>query len=203
MKKLVCIAILLCLALTAVSASAQIVEPRIPAALRDVIAGNTYIGQLTGYASDEAKEHVTLYFMICEQETYTPKEIEALQPGDVIVVGGDNFVIQEIKQDEFGLVLVGDWYSISLYKNHEGLYIAISDTENRYYKNVFGIEIPVPPQTPFLDFGDPEAEKPVELTVKDLLNRYEELTFLPDNTQVSFDENGNLTQIMYLYTPWN
>ena len=56
-----------------------------------------------------------------------------------------------------------------------------------------------------MDWSDPEAETPTELTLKDLVTRYEnnEIHSIPDNTQITFDADGKLVEVKYTYSPWN
>jgi len=194
----------LLMAMTA-AASADTVKPVGSELQRSVLAGKTFIGRMEGYVSDEEMEHATLYFQICEPENYAAQEVEALKAGDVIVVGGDNFEIKEVKQDENGYELVGEYYTVFAYKNEDGAYYLVTDTENRFYKDVFGFGVTVPEDFKFLDWSDPEAEQPTELTLHDLLVKYsnEEIHSTEDNTEFSFDENGALTQVVYRYSPWN
>jgi len=207
MKKTISVLALICVLLVSltVPASAQTVAPVFPEALPQLVAGKTFIAYANGFACDEEMEHVTLYFQICEQESYAAEEVEALQPGDTILVGEAEFEIKEIKQDEFGYEFISDSYSIFVSKNEDGLYNAVTDTENRFYRNLFAIEVPAPSNMVFLDWSDPEAEAPTELTLKDYVNRYinDEINSTPDNTEITFDENGNLTTVTYRYSPWN
>ena len=206
MKKTLWFLMMTCMLLmTVTAASAQTAAPVIPELLRDLVAGKTFIARMEGYASDEEMEHATLYFQVCEQESYKPEEIEALQAGDTILIGGAPFVIKEIKQDEFGYEFTGESYTIFLSKNEKGLYNAVTDTENRFYKNVFAIEVPAASSLRFLDWSDPEAEAPVKMTCKDLLTRYmnNEIHSTEDNTEIAFDADGNLTEVIYRYSPWN
>ena len=109
------LACVMILSLTA-GALAQTVEPLVPEMLLHLVAGKTFIAQMNGFSSDEEMEHAILSFQISGQESYTAEAVEALQPQDTIVVGGDPFVIQEIKQDEFGYEATGEYYTIFLYK---------------------------------------------------------------------------------------
>lgn len=207
MKKTICILTLICMLLScfAVTASAETVQPLMPDILRELLAGKTFIAQMDGYSSDEAMEHVTLFWQICEQEEYPAEEVEALAVGDTILVGGDSFEIKEISQDEFGYQLNSEYYTIFAYKNDEGKYTIVTDTENRFYATVVSIEVPAPADLRFVDWSDPEAEAPTELTLKDLVTRYEnnEIHSIPDNTQITFDADGKLVEVKYTYSPWN
>ena len=207
MKKTICILTLICMLLScfAVTASAETVQPLMPDILRELLAGKTFIAQMDGYSSDEAMEHVTLFWQICEQEEYTAEEVEALAVGDTILVGGDSFESKEISQDEFGYQLNSEYYTIFAYKNDEGKYTIVTDTENRFYATVVSIEVPAPADLRFVDWSDPEAETPTELTLKDLVTRYEnnEIHSIPDNTQITFDADGKLVEVKYTYSPWN
>ena len=70
---------------------------------------------------------------------------------------------------------------------------------------MFRFEVQAAPDFKFLDSGDPEAEKPVELTIKELIDRYsnEQLNSSEENTVITFDDAGMVKQLEYLYTPWN
>ena len=151
------------------------------------------------------RRSVTLNFQICEQETYTAEAIEALAAGDVLVAGGEDFAVKAVKTDEYGIGLTGEWYSLFLYKNEDGLYTAVTDTENRFYKNLFGIEVPAPKDLRFVDWSDPEAEEPTVLTLKDLMTRAmnDEINSSADNTEITFDAEGRLSEVVYRYSPWN
>ena len=207
MKKTVCAMVLVCVLLVSLTAgaAAQTVEPLMPGLLRELVAGKTFIAAMEGYACDEAMEKATLYFRISEQETYKAEDVKALQTGDTLVVGGSDFVIQAIEQDEFGYYLTGEDFSIFLSANDDGLYYAVGDTEERFYRTICSIEIPASADLLFLDWSDPEADDPTELTLKDLLTRYanEEIHSMEDNTEITFDENGKLVSILYRYSPWN
>lgn len=186
------------------TASALTTKPVMPELLHDLVAGKTFKARMEGYATDEEMKNVTLYFSVYEQESYLADEVESLAVGDTIVIGGDDFVIRKIETDETGYKMTG-LYTIYLSKNDKGLYTAITDTENRFYKNVFSFEVQAAPDFKFLDSGDPEAEKPVELTIKELIDRYsdEQLNSMEENTVITFDDDGLVKQLEYLYTPWN
>lgn len=205
MKRLISLLILAGLFLVlAGTASALTTKPVMPELLHDLVAGKTFKARMEGYATDEEMKNVTLYFSVYEQESYLADEVENLAVGDTIVIGGDDFVIQKIETDETGYKMTG-LYTIYLSKNDKGLYTAITDTENRFYKNVFSFEVQAAPDFKFLDSGDPEAEKPVELTIKELIDRYsdEQLNSMEENTVITFDDDGLVKQLEYLYTPWN
>ena len=206
MKKALCALICLLLTIVSLAASAQTVEPVIPDALISLVAGKTFVARMTGFAGDEKMEHVTLSIQLSEQETYKAEEVEALQAGDVICIGGDAFEIKEIKLDEYGdYVATGEEYTIYLSKDENGMYCAVTDTENRFYAKIAEIDVPAAENMRFLDWSDPEAEEPVELTLKDLLTRYlnNEIFSMEYNTEITFDDNGNVSQLIYRYSPWN
>lgn len=187
------------------TASALTTKPVMPEMLHDLVAGKTFKARMEGYATDEEMKDVTLYFSVYEQESYPADEVEKLAAGDTIVIGGEEFAIRKIETDETGYKVTGPWYTIYLSKNDKGLYTAITDTENRFYKNVFAIEVPAASSLRFLDWSDPEAEAPVKMTCKDLLTRYmnNEIHSTEDNTEITFDADGNLTEVIYRYSPWN
>ena len=204
MKKMICALTVICMLLVSLTAAAfaQTVKPTVPETLRNLVAGKTLIGRLTGMYTDDAG-NAAFTCQISEQETFKAEEIEALQAGDTLVVGGESFLIKEIKQDEFGYEAKGEDYTLFLSKNEDGQYVAVTDTENRFYRTLFTVEVPASSALRFLDWSDPEAEAPTELTLKDLVERYADLNSLEDNTEFTFDENAQLIQFTYRYSPWN
>ncbi|MBQ9009507.1 MAG: hypothetical protein IJ088_09285 [Clostridia bacterium] len=187
------------------SASALTTKPVMPQMLHDLVAGKTFKARMDGYVTNEDRTKVTLSFTVCEQESYLAEEVERLTVGDTLVIGGEDFVIMQMEPDETGYKLTGEGYSVYLINNGKGIYTAITDTENRFYKTVFSIEVPVTDGFRFLDYGNPEATEPTELSVTDLLDRYsgEQMTSTEENTVIVFDADGNLNRVEYHYTPWN
>ena len=208
MKKIAAISMIMCLLLLCAAACAQTVEPVVPEALRTLLAGKTFKARMDGYGwGTEDMSDAKIVWQICERETYPAEAVEALKEGDTLVVGGDRFVIKTIEQQDWGydLTSVDGWYDLTLTKNEDGRYWAITDTENSFYTNLFQVEVPVPEDMQFLDQSDPEAEEPTVLTVKDLLERAmnEELHLDETNTTITFDEEGRLMSVHYTYAPWN
>ena len=208
MKKTLCIFALICVLLASltVSASAQTVEPLMPELLRQVLAGKTFTARMDSYFFDESMEHIILGFQICEKETYPAEAIEALKPGDTILVGGEEFLIKEFKQEDFGYEAVGETYSIILTKNDAGLYTAISDTETSFFKNLFLIEADVGGSDfRFVDASAGDDVPPTVLNVQEMVKKLSngEIHSNEDNTKITFDENGKLVEFLYTYSPWN
>ena len=56
-----------------------------------------------------------------------------------------------------------------------------------------------------MDDSDPDPDaKPIVRPVEDLVKSYDgDMVFLPDNMRITFDDDCRVTQVLYLYTPWN
>ena len=193
------------LLLLAGTASAQTAKPVMPEILHDLLAGKTFRARMEDCFPDDDMNSVRFSFMICEQESYRAEDVESLTAGDTIVLGKEHFVIKAMEQDETGYILTGENDTVYLIKNDREMYNALTDTENRFYKALFSVETVAAPAFRFFDYSDPEAEKPTELTIKDLLERYRNdiIVSTEENTVISFDNDGNLIRLEYHYTPWN
>ena len=86
MKKMICALTVICMLLVSLTAAAcaQTVKPTVPETLRNLVAGKTLIGRLTGMYTDDAG-NAAFTCEISEQETFKAEEIEALQAGDTVL----------------------------------------------------------------------------------------------------------------------
>ena len=79
----------------------------------------------------------------------------------------------------------------------------VDDTEHTLWLNVLQVECYIADGFEFVDASNEEAE-PVVRTAEDLIAAYDSpKPFLPDNMQITFDDNCRVTRVTYLYSPWN
>jgi hypothetical protein len=98
----------------------------------------------------------------------------------------------------------GEWDEVKyLYPDENGDYYMVDDTEHTLWLNAFQVECYIADGFEFVDASNEEAE-PVVRTAEDLIAAYDSpKPFLPDNMQITFDDNCRVTRVTYLYSPWN
>ena len=203
-------AALLCAALTAFAlpSFAQTVRPGPSGLVRQMVAGKTFPARLVGYTWSGDAADLSLTFTLCEPETFSRDGIEALQKGDTVVAGGFPYEVYTVSREE-GQVVVnsGLEYTDTLVfrLQDSGVYTAFTETDIPYWRDSVAVEWLVSPDAVFLDWGDPEAEIPLTCTIDELMDRVIDDSILlnPDNTEITFDEEGRLSVLLYRYSPMN
>ena len=214
MKKMMvflCVLLLTCFA-AAASAEAPVsnlYKPNTSETFKALVGGKSFQAGITGWESvgedEDAKFKISI--TVYERDRFDPAVIENLAEHDILCFGdGTAFMVMEVIRDEFG-VTVKDGFDngYSFYKLEDGTYIASTDTEHPFYTEVFTVNVPLEKDVSFLDGSDPEnVDAPLKLGFDELLDHLLEGTsFAPDNTKVTFDENGKLVEFLYTYSPWN
>ena len=211
MKKMItvlCALLIVCLTATAF-ADIAVARPETPEMFKALVGGKSFSARITGLKSTGEDEDTKfrISITVCERDLYAAATIENLAAGDILYFGdGTATVVDEVIPDEFGFTVKGksgDAYSLS--RNEEGNYTITTDTDYPFWTDVFEITVPLEKDIRFLDWSDPENhEGPVELGFSELLDHLlDETSFVPENTQVTFDENGKLVELLYSYSPWN
>ncbi len=209
MKKMISMLCALLLICSAAAASADLYKANTPEIFRELAAGKSFFASITGleYTGEDEDTKFTIRVTVCERDRFDAEVVENLKAQDILVFGnGTATMISGVTRDEFGTVADGfqnDAYSF--YRTEEGDYIAVNETEYPFWTEVFTIKVPLEKDIRFLDWSDPEnLEAPVQRGFDELLDQLlEEANFSPYNTQVTFDENGKLTELLYTYSPWN
>ena len=196
------------LALSVGSVSAQTVRPLVPEDYKSLVAGKTFTASLNGYGwGEDITDNLQMTWRISERETYAAETIESLQPGDELYAGNGRYTVGKIEQDEWGYVVTDEegWTTLSFIKGEDGRYRATTENDNPFWTGVFTVEVQVSDSLRYLDWSDPEAEAPVELTVRELMERVsaDEILLDENNTQITFDEEGRLSVVLQQYSPWN
>ena len=215
MKKLtatLCALILICLA-AAVSAEAPVsnlYRPNTSETFKTLVGGKSFEAGITGLESvgEDEDAKFTISVTVFERDRFDPAVIENLAEHDVIRFGdGTSIMVMKVVRDEFGVTVTdGSDNSYSFFKAEDGdAYIAVTDTENPFYTEIFTVKVPLEKDISFLDWSDPEnLDEPVKLGFDELLDHLLAGTdFAPYNTRVTFDENGKLVEFLYSYSPWN
>ena len=215
MKKMMVLLCALLLTCFAVAASAEVpvsnlYKPNTSETFKALVGGKSFQAGITGWKSvgedEDAKFKISI--TVYERDRFAPAVIENLAEHDILSFGdGTAFMVMEVIRDEFG-VTVKDGFNngYSFFEAEDGdAYLAATDTEHLFYTEVFTVNVPLEKDISFLDGSDPEnMDAPVKLGFDELLNHLLDGTnFAPDNTRVTFDENGKLVEFLYTYSPWN
>ena len=215
MKKfaaILCVLLIACLAVSACAEdipSSNLYKPATSETFKALVGGKTFEASVSRnecFGQDEDSRY-TITITVYEETRFEAKDIENLKDLDILAFGpGQAIVIMEKTTDESGiLVKDGDSDMYSFIKTDDGYYIALTDTENRFYTEVFAVTIPLEKDISFLDWSDPEnLEGPVNKGYEELLDLLlADTNFAPYNTKVTFDEDGKLVELLYTYSPWN
>jgi hypothetical protein len=215
MKKITAILCTLLMICLAVAASAEapvsnLYRPDTSETYRALVGGKSFEARITGWGStgedEDTKFEITV--TVCERDRFDPAVIENLTEHDIIRFGdGTTVMVTEVERDEFGVTVKGsDYDACSFFKAEDGTaYIAVTDTDNPFYTDIFTVTVPLEKDIIFLDWSDPEnLDAPVKRGYADLITLIQEGTnFSPYNTRITFDENGKLVEFLYTYSPWN
>ena len=209
-KKIVFAALLCALVFSlAAAACAQTVEACPSELLKKLTAGQTFSARLSGYGFSDDSEYVRLFFDLCEQIVFPAEKIQTLQAGDTLVIDGTPYEVVSVDNEDGILTVNKDTPTgaeFVFYPREDGNYAVLTTDEHTYWQSRITIECLVNRDGNFVykDWGDPEAEEPVVYNLNELLALLEkDLVLSADNTKITFDEEGNLTEILRVYTPWN
>ena len=211
MMAVLCALLLICTAITALAEPgvSNLIRPRTSETLKALIGGKSFTAAVTGLESTGEDEDTkfTVLVTVCERDEFDAALIENLAAGDILFFGdGTAAMTMEVTADEFGVTATGgngDLYSFT--RTEDGNYIASTDGDYPFYTEVFTVKVALEKDISFLDWSDPEnLDEPVKLGFDALLDHLLEGTnFAPYNTQVTFDEDGKLVELLYNYSPWN
>ena len=211
MLAILCALLLVCCAVTAIAEApvSNLYKPNPSETLKAVLGGKSFDASMTGLESTGEDEDAkfTITVTVYERDRFDPAVIENLAEHDILSFGnGTTIMVMEVAHGEYGTTVKGsDNEDYSFWKTEEGTYIASTVPDYPLYTEVFTVKVPLNQDISFLDWSDPEnLDEPVKLGFDELLDHLLEGTdFAPYNTKVTFDENGNLAEILYSYSPWN
>ena len=204
------VALLLCVMLAGLSsvAGAQSVSPVSSLLLRQIVAGKTFTARLAGYAWWGDETEMILIFTLCERESYEKDQIESLQEGDEITVGGFPYQVATVENDD-GLIVVTVSgmlpETFHFWPGEDGYYTVTTDTDDPFWQGNITVECPVSPNAVYQDWSDGGAEAPVTHKISELMERLmnEEVFLDENNTEITFDETGSLSVVLQHASPLN
>ena len=190
--------------------SSGLYTPAASETIKALLGGKTFTAQIAGWTTigQDEDARMTVDIIISEPVHYAAADIENLKTNDILALSLENsMMIAEVKADEFGGFTVRDAFGETyiLTKAEDGCYRIMTETEWPLYNNLFTVTVPLTKDISFLDWSDPEnMEAPVKKGYDELVDLIlGDTSFAPYNTQVSFNENGMLTEILYTYSPFN
>ena len=203
MKKIVALLCAVLLLSVSCAAMAQTVYAQPAELLRPLLAGKTLTATVSGYTTN-SNGLATLYISLFEKAHFSAEDVKALQPGDTLLSSGKEVNIKSIEADENSYKLTDEWGNVQyLNPDDSGGYYMVSETEETLWLNVIQLECYLADGFEYVDASDEEAA-PVVRTNEDLIADYNgSKVFLPDNMQITFDDNCRVVRVTYLYSPWN
>ena len=203
MKKMIALLCAVLLLSVSCAAMAQTVYTLPAEMLRPLLAGKTLTATVNGYTTN-SKGLATLYVSLFEKAHFAAEDVKALQPGDTLFSSSKEVNIKSIEADENGYKLTDEWGEVQyLHPDDNGGYYMVSETEEILWLNVIQLECYLADGFEYVDASDEEAA-PVVRTNEDLIADYNgSKVFLPDNMQITFDDNCRVARVTYLYSPWN
>ncbi len=213
------LALLLALALTlcALPALAQTVSP-MPATVDPAfLAHREVLANITDYDTSRGDMQVTLL----EPVMYSAESIRALAVGDVIVMDGYEYTVENLSFDQDGAFCYINEYEdgapcdLMLYMENPaaGTYRPLLEGDERIVQPVGTLTLHLPDSIVLLDYIDPETGEPLDMPamndvywlVSKLLaaQRGEDAVgFAACNTYILFDEYEQPCVVRRIYVPW-
>ena len=177
------------------------IPANVPVGDPKTVAGGTYITNLTDYDPDTNTVKASVQHTI----TVPEETAEALQVGDTLTAGLLSEKIESIGQNEEGDILINE--EIRLQKYGDEYHIYFYDME--YLETLVTLILEIPDDLTVWDNINPASGEPLEDHVqytvdefKAMLAAEESPDFATDNVYVSYNENGEMTNVERIYTPW-
>ena len=166
------------------------------------VAGETYITDLTDYDAEANTVKATVKRPIMLDREYA----DSLEVGDTLVIGNEEIAVESLEKDEYGIA-INDY--ISLWYTEDDEVSARYENEHEFMETIAELTLQIPDGLVFMDEIDPEMgdmlEEPTEHTAEEfkaMLAAGGAPDFASENVYVTYDENGEMTLVRRIYTPW-
>ena len=153
----------------------------------------------------------TLFLDLWEMEPFDLEEVNALEPGDSIVIGGETVEIETIDPGEDYTTINkkdGDYENAYfLYRDEYGNFTVRDSDDYPVMRQLGEVACTFSDEFYAADGVDPESgemlDSPTELDKEGFLSEIgDDIGFNHTNTKVYFDGEGNVEYIEREYTPW-
>lgn len=167
------------------------------------VEGKSFTASITGFDAVAKTIDVTLYtpVVLADWNDATLKE------GDTVTIGAEQVEVVSIRREENETVLNDEYYII---KNDNGEYNAYF-YDSPILETVRSMTVPIGDQVVFIEGIEPLSGEPLEekatKTAEDLFAALEAanndgVRFDSENILITFDENGEVTEVERDYAPW-
>ena len=205
MKKSIVLLLSALMMLAAASACAKTITPMPVRVNPDAVANQAVYVRLL----DINWRAGTVTVALCEPEVFACEDAMALQPGDVLLTGGEKMQISSVMQELPAILINADEDAFSLFENADGNFE--SKLYDRRIMTVVG-ERPfeLSDDLIFLDGIDPSTGEALTLPTAHTLRALKNLLsgsaydpgFAADNAYMVFDDEQEVVVLARFYVPW-
>ena len=198
---------------TAASGEAKIVRPIPPDPEMLDAADGTFDVQVANMDSFDREK--TLILELYRSDTYDPEEIRTLSPGDILVINGEEYTVEEVAKRDDSWFDDGEdrtvydvstkeecWDGIWFLESDGAIYPHIGDWTPVTYIRTVSVPLPLPAGFAYFDY--PGGEDAIQGGEEEFLQDLRDHTpafFSPYNTYVCFSD-GELTECHSWSYPW-
>ena len=167
------------------------------------VAGKTFVADLSDYDAETG----TMKAVLKEAITLDPSVMADLKVGDTLALGEQNVEIESIETYDESDVMI-----------NEELELRLNDGEVRAYlydaeimETLAEMRVAIPETAVFLDEVDPETGEMLDTATTHTAAEFIQILsgeaetdpgFATENTNITFNDAGELTQIRRFYVPW-
>ena len=166
------------------------------------VAGDTYITDLTDYDAEAGTVKATVKRPITLDREY----VDSLQVGDTLTIGSEDIIVESLESDEYG-VMVNDY--ISLWYTEDDEVTAKYENDHDFMETIAELSLQIPENLVFIDEIDPATGEILEEPAEHTAAEFTEMLaaggvpdFASENVYVTYDDNGEMTLVRRIYTPW-
>ncbi len=167
------------------------------------VAGKTFVANLSDYDAEAG----TMNAVLREPIVLNATALEDLKVGDTLAVGELNIPIETIEVFDEGGMLINDEVEL----RPDGTSVRVYMYEAEYMETLAEITVKIPDTAVFVDEINPETgemlETPSTHTAAEFIAMLSsdagtDPGFAVENTEITFDDAGELTQVRRFYVPW-
>ena len=166
------------------------------------VAGETFLTDLTDYDAAANTVKATVKRPITLDSEYA----DSLQVGDTLIIGDEEIAVESLEKDEYGII-IND--SISLWFTEDNEVTARYENDHEFTEVIAELTLQIPENLVFMDEIDPATGEILEEPAEHTAAEFTEMLaaggvpdFASENVYVTFDDNGEMTLVRRVYTPW-
>lgn len=184
------------------AASVTVIQPLLDTTMEALADSTVNISfAQNGFYRDESG-NTLLQMQIYSFDKFDMVDISGMKAGDILLVSGEEIVVNSVERNESGTVLVNgglDAGGFDLATDDSGIYYLQGYSDMKSWNLVGEAECPVSNDFVFTDYTDLDIGS-VTYSAEDLLNDVPEYGYQPQNTSIRI-ENGLVVTMERNYTP--